>query len=51
MERVGAWLQTAEVGMVHAGHRAPGLVESFQIILVHGILDVRIVEVREEDAQ
>ena len=37
--------------MVHAGHRAPVIVESFQIILVHGIFDVRIVEVGEEDAQ
>ena len=35
--------------MVDAGHRAPGLVYSLQIVLVHRIQDVRIIEVGEVD--
>ena len=37
--------------MVDAGHRAPGLVYSLQIVLVHRILDVRIIEVGEVDVE
>ena len=44
MQGVAARVQVAELGMVDAGHRAPGLVYSLQIVLVHRILDVRILE-------
>ena len=37
--------------MVDAGHRAPGIVYSFHIVLVYRILDVRIIEVGEVDVE
>ena len=51
MQGVAARVQVAELGMVDAGHRAPGLVYSLQIVLVHRILDVRIIEVGEVDVE
>lgn len=51
MQGVAARVQVAELGMVDAGHRAPGIVYSLQIVLVHRILDVRIIEVGEVDVE
>ena len=51
MQGVAARVQVAELGMINAGHRAPGIVYSFHIVLVYRILDVRIIEVGEVDVE